>query len=110
MALLCLDQVIGWSFKIVHPSDLKNKFNFNYDKDKKKIVVGEVKSSLANFGHFTYGTSIKGRVHYPHMNQDGCLPFKVEHFDGEHLDIGRKYGHPPIIMVNRGDCHFVVKA
>ena len=42
---------------------------------------GVLESSLGNFGEFEYGNLLVGRVHYPKENQDGCLPFKDEHFD-----------------------------
>lgn len=69
-----------------------------------------MRSTLGNFGHINYGTTIKGRVHYPLENKDGCLPFNAAHFNGEHLKEGKAQKHLPIIMVDRGQCHFVVKA
>ena len=65
---------------------------------------------MANFGFFNYGTTIKGRLHYPISNTDGCEPFTIENFVEEHLEDGEEHGHKPIIMVERGTCHFVVKA
>ena len=71
---------------------------------------GVIKSSLGNFGHFDYGTTIKGRVHYPITNSDACEPLTNDDFDGEHLQQGIDQGHQQIILVDRGNCHFVVKA
>jgi hypothetical protein len=39
-----------------------------------------VESTLANFGHIDYGTSMLGRVFVPISNQDGCEPFKKKMF------------------------------
>jgi len=44
-----------------------------------------MQNSLGNFGHFDYGTTIKGRVHYPITNSEGCNPFSNDDFNGEHL-------------------------
>jgi hypothetical protein len=109
LTLLIIGKVFGWSLKIVHPTPLMESFK-TYDKDSKDYVNGLIKSSLGNFGHFAYGSTIKGRVHYPLKNQDGCLPFHQDHFNNEHLISGRNMRHPPIIMVDRGLCHFVIKA
>ena len=65
---------------------------------------------MANFGYYNYGTTIKGRLHYPIKNKDGCEPFVDEHFVEEHLVDRRKHGYRPILMVDRGKCHFVIKA
>lgn len=43
-------------------------------------------------------------------NKDGCKPFTDEDFFEEHLSERSKQGHRPIIMVSRGNCHFVEKA
>jgi hypothetical protein len=93
--------------KVVHPSDLVAKF---VGVSNDKMDQGLIRSSLSNFGHFDYGTTIKGRVHYPIKNQDGCLPFEDDHFNKEHLKHGEDNNHPKIIMVDRGNCHFVQKA
>jgi hypothetical protein len=93
--------------KVLHPSDLRKKLTHEVKGHKEE---GLIKSSLGNFGHFNYGTTMRGRLHYPTQNSDGCQPFKEEHFNGEHLAEGRKQRHAPIILVDRGNCHFVVKA
>jgi hypothetical protein len=72
---------------VLHPSDLKKKLTLDV-KGKKEI--GLIKSSLGNFGHFNYGSTMRGRLHYPTQNTDGCKPFKAEHFNGEHLEEGKK--------------------
>ena len=51
-----------------------------------------------------------GRIHYPLTNQDGCQPFGTKDFNTIHLAEGASENHRPIIMVDRGNCHFVQKA
>ena len=62
---------------------------------------------MANFGFFNYGTTIKGRLHYPISNTDGCQTFTDENFVEEHMKNSQEHGHQPIILVDRGNCHFV---
>jgi len=69
-----------------------------------------MKSSMANFGYYNYGTTIRGRLHYPISNTDGCKPFEKHNFVEQHLENSHHHGHKPIIMVDRGHCHFVQKA
>jgi len=49
----------------VHPSELKKAFLSRIDGEMEE---GVIKSSLGNFGHFNYGTTLKGRLHYPLQN------------------------------------------
>ena len=93
----------------MHPTNLKKDFKL-FDKNTNSMEEGLIKSSLGNFGHFQYGTTLHGRVHYPLKNTDGCIPLKMEDFNEDHLEAGKMARHPPIIMVDRGACHFVVKA
>ena len=92
---------------VVHPTDLMNSFQ---TRSNGVVENGVIKSSLGNFGHFQYGTTLKGRVHYPLDNVDGCSPFQKEHFNEEHFEDKHERGNHPIIMVDRGNCHFVIKA
>ena len=71
------------------------------------VQKGLIKSSLGNFGHFAYGNTIQGRVHYPINNTDGCRPFTEQDF--KHIKTRGNRDHL-IIMVDRGTCHFVKKA
>jgi hypothetical protein len=48
-------------------------------------------------------------VHYPLRNQDGCREFEESDFNSNHLKEASFDGHKPIIMVDRGHCHFVTK-
>ena len=110
MFLLCLviTLVNCSTLKVIHPNNLKNKFA---GEDYNGMAeYGLIKSSVGNFGHIDYGTSIIGRLHYPLNNTDGCLPFEESNFDPEHLKESRLNNHKVIVMVDRGSCHFVLKA
>lgn len=95
------------TLKVVHPSYLKDEFN---DWLAGSHHRGEIRAALGNYGHFQYGSTIKGRLHYPLDNTDGCREFTDADFDGEHLQEGRKQRHVPLIMVDRGNCHFTKKS
>jgi hypothetical protein len=56
------------------------------------------------------GQTLRGRVHYPLSNKDGCMEFQELDFVSDHLKEASLDGHKPIIMVERGNCHFVIKA
>ena len=93
--------------KIVHPSWLSKEFHGKiYDEE----VEGVITSSLGNYGEFNYGTTIRGRLHYPLQNQDGCREFTDEDFDNDHLQDAKMHKHHPIIMVDRGNCRFTEKS
>lgn len=86
------------SIQVMHPKDLKKKLKND----------GFIKTSLGNFGHIMYGSSILGRVYYPLNNTDGCRPYRNEDFPpsffaDEESDLN------PIIMADRGNCSFVSK-
>lgn len=74
--------------------------------------MGDIRTSLANFGDFDYGTSFIGRVHYPNVgdNARGCQQLKDEDFPANTLQAAKLDGHRKVIMVDRGKCHFVLKA
>lgn len=52
---------------------------------------------------------MRGRVFYPEKNQEGCLEFSDSDFNHDHIQESKIDGHKPIIMVDRGTCHFVNK-
>ena len=101
------DVVNASKLRVVHPTELKESFYTDIHGEKEE---GVMKSSMANFGFFNYGTTIKGRLHNPVSNTDGCVPFTIENFVEEHFEQSKRHGHRPIIMVDRGTCHFVKKA
>ena len=106
--ILFLLQVLHASkLKVLHPTALKTKITKEIHG---RLEKGLINSSLGNFGHFNYGTTMRGRLHYPIQNTDGCLPFQDAHVKGEHLKEGKQHNHQSIILVDRGNCHFVVKA
>ena len=100
--------VTGSKITVVHPTKLRDGFVEQIHGGKKE--VGVLRSSMANFGFFNYGTTLKGRIHYPIANQNACEPFTDADFVEEHLEQRGQHGHRPIIMVDRGTCHFVKKA
>ena len=54
--------VVAHELKVLHPSDLKKKI---ITEIRGKKHQGIIKSSLGNFGHFNYDTTMRGRLHYP---------------------------------------------
>ena len=89
---------------VLHPQKLANKFEVEGHARK-----GLVSSKLANFGFYDKHGVFRGRVHYPIKNQDGCRRFEEKDFDHNHLKEGSFDGHMLVIMVDRGNCHFVKK-
>lgn len=49
-----------------------------------------------------------GRLHYPDSNQNGCNPFSVDDFRSD-IMFDEESDMTPIVMVDRGECSFVVK-
>ena len=80
LSIISLGLVNSSKLRIIHPTDLRDNFMTELDLygDNEK---GTVKSALGNFGTFNHFTSIKGRMHYPTSNTDGCLPFNETHFN-----------------------------
>jgi len=105
--LALMSPVAASELVILHPNGLKNRIGSVVNGTLKP---GALQSSLGNFGDFDYGIQITGRVHYPVKNKDGCRPFKEDDFDLNHLKEASIDGHRTIIMVDRGACHFVLKA
>ena len=89
---------------VIHPHSLARKFDFNRNTYK-----GLVESSVAGFGTFQNNVVFQGRVQYPLNNTDGCNPFTELDFNTTHLKEASLDGHKNIIMVDRGNCHFVKK-
>ena len=109
MFALLVAAAAAYDVKIIHPTALVESIS-NYNHDNGVWEDGLLRASLGNFGEINYGTTIRGRVHYPITNQDGCTPFEPTHFNGEHLRRSAEEGSSPIIMVDRGVCKFVEKA
>ena len=59
---LLVSTTSGHKLKILHPSALKKQFTSEIEG---LVEPGLLKSSLSNFGHFNYGSTMRGRVHYP---------------------------------------------
>ena len=90
----------------MHPKQLKNKLKND----------GVIKSSLGNFGHIIYGSSIVsdkkvtiqlGKLIYPISNTDGCRDFANTDLPADFFNSTDQ--ETPIIMVDRGVCSFVQK-
>ena len=95
--LLAFISLISAKLVVYSPTELRNKID---------PQNGEIKSSLANFGHTPYGHSIVGKVWYDKENIDGCNNFTID-ITGE----GDPDATPsPIVLVKRGGCAFVKKA
>jgi hypothetical protein len=70
---------------VMNPPSLKNEIGNN----------GVVESSLANFGHITYGSTILGKVIRPRPeNAHGCKPLVWADFPD--------YFTPELLMMHRG--------
>ena len=69
-----------------------------------------MRSSLGNFGDFNYGQNFRGKLLYPLANQNGCREFKDSDFDEYLIRETRKRDRRIAILVDRGDCHFIIKS
>lgn len=105
MSILTIAQAAD--LKVIHPTDLIKQFEGSLAGYN---VEGVIPSSLGNYGVFPYATVLRGRLHYPLNNTDGCRPFTTDDFNGTHLADGKKHNHHPIIMVDRGTCRFTQKS
>lgn len=86
----------GVKVTVIEPYDLKNSLPNE----------GVLSSTLANFGNPPYGSYIIGRVHkYPSKLKAGCSALDPVKFEDE----TNTYSHP-ILLLDRGNCSFVVKA
>lgn len=77
-----------------------------------KFTNSTIKTSYATFGHNPYGYIITGRVYYDPVNIDqelACDYDKIKDMIPE-KDKTTSIDNSPIIMVDRGSCHFTVKA
>lgn len=77
----------GATLRVTHPPDLISHFGFS----------GTVRTSLGNFGHITYGTTMLAPLVHPDHNQNGCEPFLT--FFEERC----------FVLVDAGDCPITTK-
>ncbi|GER46207.1 vacuolar sorting receptor family protein [Striga asiatica] len=61
-------------------------------------------ASIGNFGVPEYGGFLVGTLKYPNKTPFACSPF-----DGD-KPFKSNFPHPTILLVDRGDCYFVLKA
>ncbi|RWW75414.1 hypothetical protein BHE74_00016574 [Ensete ventricosum] len=64
---------------------------------------GHHAAAIANFGVPNYGGTLTGVVVYPGKQKNGCEAFGGDPFRS-------KSGRPVILLVDRGDCYFALKA
>lgn len=84
---------------IFSPDALRAEFESRYHH-------GIIPSTLANFGNPPYGTVSVGRVFIPPQGQElGCSPLTRISFTDDPDSI-----NTPILLLDRGECPFVVKA
>lgn len=77
-----------------------------------KFTNSTIKTGYATFGHNPYGYIITGRLYYDPVNIDidlACDYDKLKDIIPE-KDKTSSIDNSPIIMVDRGSCHFTVKA
>lgn len=77
---------------------------------KDKFDKGIIKTSYATFGFNPYGYTLTGRVFYDPTNKEKDLACDYEKIKDIVTEKTNKIDHAPIIMVDRGNCHFVDKA
>ena len=76
---LIISHISASTLKVIHPYNLRKEFS---DLNTNGILEkGLLKSSVGNFGHIDYGTSVMGLLHYPVNNTNGCLPFEDNQFN-----------------------------
>lgn len=85
--------------KVFSPDQLRSDFEEKYSD-------GVIKASIGNFGNPAYGTTILGKVYLPEKASelDGCLPISPIQFEND-----PSHAVSPIIMLDRGQCYFVIK-
>lgn len=102
-SLLVIAQVCHAGLKVLNPTQLSESLGSN----------GQIQSSLANFGHITYGQNLIGKVLRPRKeNATGCKAFTLADFPGNfELDpvmVGmprvRLMPHNTFILLERGHC------
>jgi hypothetical protein len=93
--------------QVITPESLANQFGNKQSSDSTNR--GLIGATLGNFGHISYGQTVMGRLYYPTSNQDACEPFSAADFN-KHWDDAEADGSlSSIVIVDRGNCHFVQK-
>ena len=81
------------------PLELKNKFE-----------KGVIKTGYATFGFNPYGYTLTGRVYFDPNNSDTDLACNYEKMKNIVTEKTHTIDNAPIVMLDRGKCHFVEKA
>lgn len=86
---------------VLHPESMRQDFEERYPS-------GDIPASLGNFGNPPYGSSLVGHVYYPLVIEDrsGCSTLSPIKFS---TDSDPDLVNTPILILDRGDCAFVVK-
>ncbi|XP_022721878.1 vacuolar-sorting receptor 1-like isoform X2 [Durio zibethinus] len=69
-------------------------------------IIGVYDCAIGNFGVPLYSGTLFGTVVYPKANQRGCMIFD----DFDISFISKPGGLPTLLLVDRGDCFFTLKA
>lgn len=77
---------------------------------KNKFEKGIIKTGYATFGYNPYGYTLTGRVYYDPNNKDTDLACNYEKMKDIITDKSNFVDSVPIVMLDRGSCHFVDKA
>ena len=98
LILLWLVSLVSGKILVFSPDSLRSQFESRYHH-------GVIPSSLANFGNPPYGTVSVGRVFMPASGEElGCSPLSRIPFVEDPDTV-----NSPILLLDRGDCPFVMK-
>lgn len=100
-ALTILTQMCQAGLKVINPPKLRDDLGLD----------GVIQSSLANFGHITYGQTLIGKVIRPRLeNATGCKPLSLadfpNYFDMDPMLMGIRplRPHNTFVLLERGHC------
>jgi hypothetical protein len=98
IAILTALGLVSAKVFIEGPDDLRDSIMQN------NPGFGEIPSSLANFGNPPYGTAINGQLYLTSIKNDtlACSDLQPIEFNPEDIS-------SPIVLVERGECPFVMK-
>lgn len=94
--ILCSLHLTLASVVVYQPDDLWREMNLKYDD-------GHIPASLATFGDPPYGRTISGKVYVPKLGQEKACSWL------DHIDFKDERQDSPILLIERGQCSFVVK-
>ena len=77
---------------------------------KNKFEKSTIKTSYATFGYNPYGYTLSGKLYYDPINIDKDLACDYNNIKDIVTDKTNSVDQAPIVMIDRGSCHFVLKA